>query len=131
MLELELGEAQLLLLVLSLSLLPVTPVRHVAVVRVLAGRCCPAARRAGAWSLVQGRRMSAVPSVTKPVTVTAADEAQIQQEIKLLSPVIPPGAVVLSESTPIAYYLDNVVSGTQQPAYTPSTQSHPPGPARR
>jgi hypothetical protein len=110
----ERGEAQLPLLPLSLLLLPATPVRHVAVARALAGRCCPAARRAGAWSLVQGRRMSAVPPVTKPVgyTVTAADEAQIQEEIKLLSPVIPPGAVVLSEATPIAYYLDNVVSGT-------------------
>ena len=29
----------------------------------------------------------------------------------LLAPVLPPGAVVLSESEPIAYYLDNVVSG--------------------
>lgn len=35
----------------------------------------------------------------------------LEEERRLLAPVLPPGAVVLSESEPIAYYLDNVVSG--------------------
>ena len=71
--------------------------------------------------------MSAVPAVATPVgyTVTAEDEAQIHQERKLLSPVIPPGAVVLSAAAPIAYYLDDVVSGAYQLADSPaSTHLH-------
>ena len=35
----------------------------------------------------------------------------LEEERRMLAPVLPPGAVVLSESEPIAYYLDNVVSG--------------------
>jgi hypothetical protein len=68
--------------------------------------------------------LQAVPALATPVgyTVTAADEAQIQKERKLLTPVIPPGAVVLSEATPVAYYLDNIISGAHQPACAPARQ---------
>ena len=41
-------------------------------------------------------------------------EKQIADERKLLAPVIPPGAVVLSEAGPIAYYLDGVISGARR-----------------
>ena len=43
--------------------------------------------------------------------VSEEDEAAILAERELLTPTIPPGAVVLSEATPIAYYLDDVLSG--------------------
>ena len=35
----------------------------------------------------------------------------LEEERRMLAPVLPPGGWVLSESEPIAYYLDNVVSG--------------------
>ena len=41
-------------------------------------------------------------------------EKHIADERKLLAPAIPPGAVVLSEAGPIAYYLDGVISGARR-----------------
>ena len=69
--------------------------------------------------------LQAVPALATPVGYTVsheADEAQIQKERKLLTPAIPPGAVVLSEATPVAYYLDNIISGAHQPACAPARQ---------
>ena len=51
-------------------------------------------------------------TTSNSAAVTQQDEDAILAERRLLSPKIPPGAVVLSESTPIAYYLDDVLNGT-------------------